>query len=142
MKDAYPDLSDKESFIRKVIVNEEQRFIETLDSGLKILSEEVATLKKSGQPIVPGEVVFKLYDTFGFPVDLTADIVKKDRLTLDMEGFEKPWKRNVKKPVNPGREAESRPLRTVIKNLPSEGFPRNSLASMALPRPRPALPPF
>ena len=89
MKDAYPDLSDKESFIRKVVVNEEQRFIETLDSGLKILSEEVATLKKSGQPIVPGEVVFKLYDTFGFPVDLTADIVKKDRLTLDMEGFEK-----------------------------------------------------
>ena len=89
MKDAYPDLSDKESFIRKVIVNEEQRFIETLDSGLKILSEEVAALKKSGQPIVPGEVVFKLYDTFGFPVDLTADIVKKDRLTLDMEGFEK-----------------------------------------------------
>ena len=89
MKDAYPDLSDKESFIRKVVINEEQRFIETLDSGLKILSEEVATLKKSGQPIVPGEVVFKLYDTFGFPVDLTADIVKKDRLTLDMEGFEK-----------------------------------------------------
>ena len=89
MKDAYPDLSDKESFIRKVVVNEEQRFIETLDSGLKILSEEVATLKKSGQPIVPGAVVFKLYDTFGFPVDLTADIVKKDRLTLDMEGFEK-----------------------------------------------------
>ena len=89
MKDAYPDLSDKESFIRKVVVNEEQRFIETLDSGLKILSEEVAALKKSGQTTVPGEVVFKLYDTFGFPVDLTADIVKKDRLTLDMEGFEK-----------------------------------------------------
>ena len=89
MKDAYPDLSDKESFIRKVVVNEEQRFIETLDSGLKILSEEVAALKKSGQTIILGEVVFKLYDTFGFPVDLTADIVKKDRLTLDMEGFEK-----------------------------------------------------
>ncbi|MCX5841330.1 MAG: alanine--tRNA ligase [Deltaproteobacteria bacterium] len=89
MKDAYPDLSDKESFIRKVVVNEEQRFIETLDSGLKILSEEVAALKKSGQTVVPGEAVFKLYDTFGFPVDLTADIIKKDRLTLDMDGFEK-----------------------------------------------------
>lgn len=89
MKDAYPDLIDKESFIRKVIVNEEQRFIETLDSGLKILSEEVAVLKKSGQAVVPGEVVFKLYDTFGFPVDLTADIVKKDGLTLDNDGFEK-----------------------------------------------------
>jgi alanyl-tRNA synthetase len=89
MKDAYPDLIDKESYIRKVIVNEEQRFIETLDSGLKILGEEVALLKKAGQTIVPGEVVFKLYDTFGFPVDLTADIVKKDGLTLDNDGFEK-----------------------------------------------------
>jgi len=89
MKDAYPDLIDKESFIRKVVVNEEQRFIETLDSGLKILSEEVSTLKKTGLTVVPGEVVFKLYDTFGFPVDLTADIVKKDSLTLDHDGFEK-----------------------------------------------------
>ncbi len=89
MKDAYPDLIDKESFIRKVVVNEEQRFIETLDSGLKILSEEVSTLKKTGLTVVPGEVVFKLYDTFGFPVDLTADIVKKDGLTLDHDGFEK-----------------------------------------------------
>jgi alanyl-tRNA synthetase len=89
MKDAYPDLIEKESYIRKVVVNEEQRFIDTLDTGLKILSEEVTSLKTAGKSVVPGEVVFKLYDTFGFPVDLTADIVKKDRLTLDMEGFEK-----------------------------------------------------
>jgi alanyl-tRNA synthetase len=89
MKDAYPDLIDKESYIRKVVVNEEQRFIETLDSGLKILSEEVSALKKTGLTVLPGEVVFKLYDTFGFPVDLTADIIKKDGLTLDQDGFEK-----------------------------------------------------
>jgi alanyl-tRNA synthetase len=89
MKDAYPDLIDKESYIRKVVVNEEQRFIETLDSGLKILSEEVSSLKKSGRTVVPGEVVFKLYDTFGFPVDLTADIIRKDGFTLDQDGFEK-----------------------------------------------------
>jgi len=89
MKGAYPDLVEKESYIRKVVVNEEQRFIETLDAGLKILSDEVAELKKTGKKIVPGEVVFKLYDTFGFPVDLTADIVKKDGLTLDAGGFEK-----------------------------------------------------
>jgi alanyl-tRNA synthetase len=89
MKDAYPDLIDKESYIRKVVVNEEQRFIETLDSGLKILGEEVSALKKTGRTVLPGEVVFKLYDTFGFPVDLTADIVKKDGLTLDSDGFEK-----------------------------------------------------
>ena len=89
MKDAYPDLREKEAYIRKVIFNEEQRFIETLDAGLKILSDEVASLKKARKTVVPGEVVFKLYDTFGFPVDLTADIVKRDRLTLDTEGFEK-----------------------------------------------------
>ncbi|MFA5181486.1 MAG: alanine--tRNA ligase [Syntrophales bacterium] len=89
MKDAYPDLIEKESYIRKVMVNEEQRFIETLDTGLRILSEEVAVLKNKGEKIIPGAVVFKLYDTFGFPVDLTADIVRKDGLSLDMEGFEK-----------------------------------------------------
>jgi alanyl-tRNA synthetase len=88
MKDAYPDLIDKESYIRKVIVNEEQRFIETLDAGLKILNDEVGGLKKAGIRVVPGDIVFKLYDTFGFPIDLTADIVKKDSLTLDTEGFE------------------------------------------------------
>ncbi len=89
MKDAYPDLVEKESYIRKVMVNEEQRFIETLDTGLRILSEEVAVLRKKDEKIIPGAVVFKLYDTFGFPVDLTADIVRKDGLSLDMEGFEK-----------------------------------------------------
>ncbi len=88
MKGVYTDLVDKEAYIKKVVFNEEQRFIETLDAGLKILSEEVAALKKAGKAVVPGSVVFKLYDTFGFPVDLTADIVKKDRLALDMEGFD------------------------------------------------------
>ncbi len=89
MKEAYPDLVDKESFIRKVVINEEERFIETLDTGLKILNEEVKSLKTAGKNIVPGDVVFKLYDTFGFPVDLTEDIIRKDNFSLDMEGFEK-----------------------------------------------------
>ena len=89
MKDAYPDLIDKESFVRKVVINEEERFIDTLDTGLKILNNEVASLKNAGKNIVPGEIVFKLYDTFGFPVDLTEDIVRKDNFSLDMEGFEK-----------------------------------------------------
>lgn len=89
MKGAYPDIVDKETYIRKVVVNEEQRFIETLDTGMRILADEVVTLKKKGETVIPGDMVFKLYDTYGFPVDLTADIVKKDRLTLDMEGFAK-----------------------------------------------------
>jgi alanyl-tRNA synthetase len=88
MKHVYPDLADKASYITKVILNEEQRFMETLDAGLRILQEETAALKKAGQSVLPGALVFKLYDTFGFPADLTADIVKKDNFTLDAAGFE------------------------------------------------------
>ena len=89
MKGAYPDLADKAAFIRKAVESEEQRFIETLDAGLRILQEEVTALKGAGKEVIPGEIVFKLYDTFGFPTDLTADIVRKDGLSLDMDGFEK-----------------------------------------------------
>lgn len=92
MKNPYFDLVDKESYIRKIIFNEEQRFTETLDSGLRILNDEVAVLKAENKTVFPGEIVFKLYDTFGFPVDLTADILKKDNITLDMDGFEKVMK--------------------------------------------------
>jgi alanyl-tRNA synthetase len=88
MKGVYPDLVEKASFITKMILNEEQRFMETLDAGLRILNEETAALKKAGKSILPGSLVFKLYDTFGFPTDLTADIVKRDGFTLDNDGFE------------------------------------------------------
>jgi len=89
MKGVYPDLVEKASFITKMILNEEQRFMETLDAGLRILNEETATLKKAGESVLPGTLVFKLYDTYGFPTDLTADIVKRDGFTLDNDGFEK-----------------------------------------------------
>ncbi len=88
MKGAYPDLVEKASYITKVILNEEQRFMETLDAGLRILQEETAALKKAGKSVLPGSLVFKLHDTFGFPTDLTADIVKNDDFTLDTAGFE------------------------------------------------------
>ena len=88
MKGVYPDLVEKSSYITKVILNEEQRFMETLDAGLRILQDETSRLKKEGKSILPGALVFKLHDTFGFPTDLTADIVKPDGFTLDNEGFE------------------------------------------------------
>jgi len=88
MKGAYPELLDKESYVRKVVINEEQRFMETLDTGLKILNEEVEILKSMGETVVPGSVVFKLYDTFGFPTDLTADAVRLYEMTVDLDGFE------------------------------------------------------
>jgi alanyl-tRNA synthetase len=87
MKGVYPDLVEKASYITKVILNEEQRFMETLDAGLRILQEETAALRQAGKSILPGSLVFKLYDTFGFPTDLTADIVKRDGFTLDNNGF-------------------------------------------------------
>jgi len=62
--------------------------METLDAGLRVLQEETAGLKEAGKSVLPGSLIFKLYDTFGFPTDLTADIVKKDGMTLDMDGFE------------------------------------------------------
>ncbi len=85
---AYPDIKDKAGYIEKVVKNEEERFIQTLDKGLKILEEIVATQKESNSTIIPGKEVFKLYDTFGFPTDLTADIVEKDGYSLDMDGFD------------------------------------------------------
>jgi len=89
MKSVYPDLVEKTSFITKMILNEEQRFMETLDAGLRILNEETAVLKKAGKSVLSGALVFKLYDTYGFPTDLTADIVKRDGFTLDNDSFEK-----------------------------------------------------
>jgi len=88
MKDCYPEMLDRESYVRKVVVNEEQRFMETLDTGLKILNDEIASLKRTGMTVISGDVVFRLYDTFGFPTDLTAEVARAHDLTLDMGGFD------------------------------------------------------
>ena len=85
--EAFPELLERESYIKKVILAEEERFAETLDRGLAILNDEVAGLKRSGQTILSGEAVFRLYDTFGFPVDLTADIIAAEGMTVDEDGF-------------------------------------------------------
>lgn len=87
LSDAYPDLLEREEYIKRVIRAEEERFAETLDNGLRILNEEVAALKRDGKTVIPGATVFKLYDTYGFPVDLTADIVEGEGFTLDEAGF-------------------------------------------------------
>lgn len=88
MGDAYPELQEREEYIKKVVLGEEQRFIETLDRGLAILNDEVAALRSAGQKVIPGDVLFKLYDTYGFPTDLTADIVESEGFAVDEDGFE------------------------------------------------------
>jgi alanyl-tRNA synthetase len=87
MKDAYPELRETEVFVSKVIRNEEERFSETLDSGLKILREELERLQKEGRKTLSGEVAFRLYDTFGFPLDLTVEILQEEGMNFDEEGF-------------------------------------------------------
>ena len=85
MGSAYPELRELQGAIEKALLQEEEQFAKTLDQGMKILEADLSELK--GQQI-PGETVFRLYDTYGFPVDLTADIAREKDLTLDMDGFE------------------------------------------------------
>ncbi|MFP4649503.1 MAG: alanine--tRNA ligase [Desulfobacterales bacterium] len=89
MKEAYPELSEERAFITSVVKNEEQRFLETLDHGLKLLSETMDQMKKEQSTVVPGDVIFKLYDTFGFPVDIVRDVARDQGLDLDTDGFER-----------------------------------------------------
>ncbi|MFY9397194.1 MAG: alanine--tRNA ligase [Desulfomonilia bacterium] len=88
MSEAYPDLAGRKSFIDKVIANEEERFLKTLDRGLSLLDEIMARVKEEGGREIPGEDAFMLYDTFGFPVDLTEDIARREGLGVDSVGFE------------------------------------------------------
>jgi alanyl-tRNA synthetase len=85
MGDAYPELAKGQAHVEKVLLQEERRFAETLDQGMEILEEAIAGLDGTE---IPGDVVFKLYDTYGFPVDLTADIARGRGLTVDQQGFD------------------------------------------------------
>ena len=84
---AYPDLVEKQSYITKVIRVEEENFAKTIDSGLKIFSDMLAQHKAKGETVFSGEDTFKLYDTYGFPIDLTSEMAQDEGLTVDEAGF-------------------------------------------------------
>ena len=86
MGDAFAELRQQQAHIERVLRNEEEQFAKTLEQGLRILEQDLASLEGS---VIPGAVVFKLYDTYGFPVDLTNDIARERNLTLDEAGFER-----------------------------------------------------
>jgi alanyl-tRNA synthetase len=88
MKPAYPELYEASAFITNVIKNEEIRFLETLDTGLKLLNDSLAEIKAKGENCIPGDVIFKLYDTYGFPVDIVQDVIRDENMSLDMPGFD------------------------------------------------------
>ena len=86
-KDGYPELEEKKAFILNVLTQEESKFDKTIDQGLAILSEMTEEMKKEGKTQLSGEDAFKLYDTYGFPLDLTEEILAESNFTLDEEGF-------------------------------------------------------
>ncbi len=88
MADFYPEVKEKAEFIARVIKNEEERFHETLHDGLSIFNEVVEAQKAKGQTSIPGADAFRLYDTYGFPVELTEEYAEEVGMTVDVEGFE------------------------------------------------------
>ncbi|PEZ83343.1 alanine--tRNA ligase [Peribacillus simplex] len=89
MKDFYPEVLKNKEFIAKVIKNEEERFHETLNDGLSILSEVIKKEKQKGGTTIPGSDAFRLYDTYGFPIELTEEYAEEEGMTVDQAGFEK-----------------------------------------------------
>ncbi len=89
MASAYPELVERKSYVTEVVRNEEERFADTLGKGLGLLEQEIKTVRQSGSSTLSGEVAFRLYDTFGFPLDLTEDFLSSEGLTLDRAGFDR-----------------------------------------------------
>ncbi|MDD2557377.1 MAG: alanine--tRNA ligase [Desulfuromonas sp.] len=121
MAQAYPEEAKRKAFVINVITNEEERFIQTLDNGLRILTDEIEKLKQRGSVEIPGEVVFKLYDTFGFPLDLTADIVEKDSYRVDEVGFKRCMEEQRRQAREHWKGSGEEGIATIYKQLAEEG---------------------
>ena len=86
MGEAYPEIAQEKGRVERALTQEGERFLDTLDQGIRMLDQEISGLVGS---VIPGETVFRLYDTYGFPADLTADVAREHGLTLDMSGFDR-----------------------------------------------------
>ena len=122
MQGAYPALYDSRAFVEKVISAEEERFGETLDTGLKLLGDAVARAKAKGLSALEGEVAFKLYDTYGFPLDLTLTIVEEEGLSVDQAGFEAAMAGQRSRSRAAWKGSGEQELPPVLASLSSQGF--------------------
>lgn len=116
--EAYPELVEKENYIKKVIRIEEEKFNETIEQGIEILSSYIEELKKNGETTLSGENAFKLYDTYGFPIDLTKEILEEEHLSLDEEAFNEE--------MNKQRER----ARSARGNMEGEGWKEDPLSKL------------
>lgn len=89
MGDVYPEILEKQGFIEQTIRTEEERFLQTLQDGLKRVNETIAALEKKGEKTIDGPSAFMFYDTYGFPIDLTKDMAEEVGMTVDIEGFDR-----------------------------------------------------
>lgn len=117
MKDAYPELLDSTQFIAQVCRAEEERFAQTLHSGLKTFYLFVEEALKAGQKTLPGDKLFKLYDTYGFPLDLSRDLAAEKGLTVDEEGFQQELARQRERARLAWKGAELQREKTIYEPL-------------------------
>lgn len=124
MAGAYPELKENRNFIASVVKAEEEKFIETLDHGLKMLNEEVDAIKAKGgkKKILSGEVAFRLYDTYGFPLDLTQDIIKEEGIEIDIGGFTAAMERQREKSKAAWRGSGDEKVAEIYLKLTLEGI--------------------
>ncbi|NLY44077.1 MAG: alanine--tRNA ligase [Clostridiaceae bacterium] len=117
-REAYPELEEKRKYIQKVIKVEEERFNETIDQGLNILNQYIDELKEKNEKVLSGDKAFKLYDTYGFPIDLTREIIAEQGIELDEEEF------------NREMEAQRERARSARQDAASAGWDDNVFSRM------------
>lgn len=131
MGSAYPELIQLQTQIERVLAQEELQFSRTLEQGLRLLQSEIASLSSQ---TIPGEMAFRLYDTYGFPVDLTADLAREQGLTIDMVGFDHCMEQQRKQSQSTNQFQVDYSTSTQLDGIVStfEGYDNNSLSSVIL----------
>jgi alanyl-tRNA synthetase len=126
MIDTYPELEENLDYIQKVIRIEEERFQETLNEGIKLVNEIIARIKKDGRSVISGDEAFTLYDTYGFPLDLTEDIAEEEGLTVDKDGFNKAMEEQRERARKAQKDVRAWDLALIVTeqlgNLPKSEF--------------------
>lgn len=120
MEKAYPELADKADYVAKIIRIEEERFQETINDGIRLAQEIVKNVKEKGHTVIPGSEVFRLYDTFGFPLDLSQDIAEEAGLEVDLAGFNLAMEEQRKRARTSRQETRAWDLALTVTNLVGE----------------------
>ncbi len=139
MSDIFPEVKEQISFTSQVIQKEEERFMETLDYGLKVLNDELDRLRLQKENVLPGALVFKLYDTYGFPLDIIQDVIRNQDLRIDQEGFDLHMERQREMSRQAWKGSGERELQDVYKNLMARDLKNEFIGYTTLEKESPIL---